>query len=120
MASIRRTAAIRAAWTALFAANRSGVPGMRERFAAVPRMIRLGLTGRYPFLDKRRTALVLLALVYVISPVDLVPEALVPLLGFGDDAMVATWLVGALMAEAGAFLNWERGTARTVAGEVIT
>jgi uncharacterized membrane protein YkvA (DUF1232 family) len=120
MASVRRTAAIRALWAATLAAKHPGVPGVRERFAAVPRMIGLGLTGRYPFLDKRRIALAVVAVAYVVSPVDLVPEAFVPLLGLGDDAVVVTWLVGALMAESGAFLDWERGRARTVVGEVIT
>jgi uncharacterized membrane protein YkvA (DUF1232 family) len=119
MASVRRAAAMTALWTALRAANRPGVPGVRARFAAVPRMIRLGLSGRYPFLDKGRLGLAVLALVYVVSPIDFVPEAFVPLLGLGDDAVVVTWLVGSLMAEAGAFLDWERDRARTVVGEVI-
>ncbi len=117
--SARRTTALRALWTALRAAHRPGAPGIRELLSAVPRMVRLGLTGRYPFLDKGRLGLVLLGLVYVISPVDLVPEILVPVLGLGDDAMVAAWMVGALLAEAGAFLDWERDGSRTVAGEVI-
>jgi uncharacterized membrane protein YkvA (DUF1232 family) len=119
VASVRRTAAMKALWTALRAANKPGVPGVRERLSAVPRMVRLSLSGRYPFLDRTRIGLVLLALIYVISPVDLVPEAFVPLLGLGDDAVVATWLVGALLAEAGTFLDWERDRSRTVVGEVI-
>lgn len=119
MASARRTTALRALWTALRAANRPGAHGVRDLLAAVPRMLRLGLTGRYPFLDKGRLALVLLGLVYVISPVDLIPELFVPLLGLGDDAVVATWMVGALVAEAAAFLEWESQGVRTVVGEVV-
>lgn len=119
MASVRRAAAVRALWTALWAANRPGVPGIRERLAAVPRMIRMGLSGRYPLLDKGRIGLVLLGVVYVVSPIDLVPEVFASLLGLGDDVLVATWLVGALLAEAGTFLDWERDRVRTVVGEVI-
>ena len=120
MAAQRRVAALRALWTAMRAAGRPGVPGVRERFAAVPRMLRLGLSGRYPFLDKGRLGMVLLGLIYVISPVDLVPEAFLSVFGLGDDAVVAAWLVGAVMAESGAFLDWERDRSRTVVGEVIT
>lgn len=120
MASVRRTAALKALWAVVRVAGRSGAPGVRERLLAVPRMIRLGLSGRYPFLDKGRLGLVLLALVYVLSPVDLVPEVFVPLLGLGDDVVVTTWLVGALLAEAGAFLDWECDRARTVIGDVVS
>lgn len=119
MASVRRVAAMKALWTALGAARRPGVPGVSERLRAVPRMLRQGLSGRYPFLDKGRIALVVLALMYVVSPVDVVPEAIVPLLGLGDDAVMAAWLVGALLAETGTFLEWERDRSRTVVGEVI-
>lgn len=120
MASVRRVAAMRALWAVAWEARRHGVPGLRERLAAVPRMVRLGLSGRYPYLDKGRLGLMLLAAAYVLSPVDLVPEVVVPLFGLGDDAVMAVWLVGALMAEAGAFLDWEGGRSRTVAGEVVT
>lgn len=119
MASVRRVAAIRALWAVVWQARRPGVPGLRERLAAVPRMILWGLSGRYPYLDKGRLGLMLLAAVYVLSPVDLVPELFVPLLGLGDDAVVVTWLLGALMAEAGAFLDWEGDRSRTVVGEVV-
>ncbi|HET9658613.1 MAG TPA: YkvA family protein [Kineosporiaceae bacterium] len=119
MASTRRTAALRALWVALWAARRPGVPGVRERLAAVPRMLRLGLGGRYPFLDKRRLGLVLLGLVYLVSPLDFIPEMFLPLIGLGDDAVVVTWMVGSLLAEAGDFLEWERDRSRTVAGEVV-
>lgn len=119
MASSRRTAALRALWVALRAARRPGAPGIRERLAAVPRMVRLGLGGRYPFLDRRRLGLVLLGLVYLVSPLDLVPEVLVPLIGLGDDAVVASWMVASMLAEAGDFLEWERGRSRPVAGEVV-
>jgi uncharacterized membrane protein YkvA (DUF1232 family) len=119
MASIRRTAALRALWVALRAAHKPGVPGVKERLAAVPRMVRLGLTGRYPFLDKRRLGLVVLGLVYLVSPLDFIPEMIMPLIGLGDDALVMTWLLGSLLAEAGDFLEWERGRARTVVGEVV-
>jgi uncharacterized membrane protein YkvA (DUF1232 family) len=72
-------------------------------------MLSSGFAGRYPHLAKGRVALALLALVYLVSPIDAVPELLIPILGFGDDAIVAAWLAGVVLSEAETFLDWERG-----------
>jgi uncharacterized membrane protein YkvA (DUF1232 family) len=47
-------------------------------------------------------------LAYLVSPVDLLPEVVLPLLGFADDGVVALWLGGAFLAETERFLAWER------------
>jgi uncharacterized membrane protein YkvA (DUF1232 family) len=74
-------------------------------------MLGAALTGRYPGLDRRRLAVMALAAVYVVSPVDLLPGAVFLLLGVADDALVVTWLAGALLSEADAFLDWEAARA---------
>ena len=117
--TIRRAAALRALWGALRGASRAGAPSVPDRLRAVPRMLVMGLTGRYPYLDKKRLALSVVALVYVLSPVDMVPELLVPLLGLGDDALVGAMLLGTVLSETEAFLAWEADRARTVVGEVV-
>jgi uncharacterized membrane protein YkvA (DUF1232 family) len=68
-------------------------------------MTRASLRGEYD--GGGRLALMAAATVYVASPVDLVPE--LPLLVFGlvDDAVVVTWLAGAVLAETERFLRWE-------------
>jgi uncharacterized membrane protein YkvA (DUF1232 family) len=71
-------------------------------------MVGDALAGRYAALGRLRLALLTLALVYIVSPVDLVPEAIVPLLGFVDDGVVALWLAGAFLAETDRYLAWER------------
>jgi uncharacterized membrane protein YkvA (DUF1232 family) len=48
-----------------------------------------------------------LALVYIVSPIDLLPEAVLPMVGLADDAMVAAWLVAALVAATSAYGHWE-------------
>ncbi len=74
-------------------------------------MVSAGFSGRYPFLDKSRVGVALLGLVYVVSPVDLIPELILPILGLGDDALVAAFSAGALLSEAQAFLDWEQAQA---------
>ncbi len=122
MAMTRRVAALTALWRVLGARRRPGSPRLRTHLAAVPRMLAQGLTGRYPHLDRRRVLFAALGLVYVLSPVDLVPELLLPLIGLGDDALVLTWVLGSVLAETEAFLGWERASGRgpVVVGEVVT
>ena len=115
-----RMVAIRAIWRAGREVRQPGAPGIGERFRALPRMTGLTLQGRYPGLARRRLALFAFAVLYLVSPVDLVPDFL-PLIGLGDDVVVLTWLVGSLLGESAAFLAWEAGQRRSpvVTGQVI-
>ena len=81
---------------------------MGERLRALPRMLRGAVTGRYPALSRGRLGLIVLGLAYLVSPIDLLPEVVLPLLGFADDGVVALWLGGAFLAETERFLAWER------------
>src|SRR5690606_18955103 len=49
-----------------------------------------------------------LALAYILSPIDLVPEFLA-VIGAVDDFGVLLWLLAALLGESGRYLEWERG-----------
>ena len=121
--TMRRMTALKALAQALFGSRAPGAPSVGTRLAAVPRMLSMGLSGRYPHLHTSRVALAGLALLYVVSPVDLVPELIVPLVGLGDDALVAAWLAGVVLSETDTFLAWEKAAAepgvRVVDGEVI-
>jgi uncharacterized membrane protein YkvA (DUF1232 family) len=66
------------------------------------------VTGRYPALSRGRLGLIVLGLAYLVSPIDLLPEVFLPLIGFADDGVVALWLGGAFLAETERFLAWER------------
>ncbi len=117
--SIRRAAALKALWEAVRGARRPGAPSTSTRLMAFPRMVTMGFTGRYPHLDKRRIGLILVSLLYVVSPVDFVPEIFIPVLGLGDDAVVLAFLVGSVLSETDAFLEWEANKNRTVVGETL-
>jgi uncharacterized membrane protein YkvA (DUF1232 family) len=105
MARLGRKAALAALWTA-FRSSRRGGPTLGQRLAAIPRMIGATLTGRYD--GKGRLAAMVFAAGYIVSPIDLVPEAFLLLLGLVDDAAVAVWLAGAVLSETERFLEWER------------
>lgn len=111
MASIvkpRRVAAFHALWRAIRRGRRAGGPGLRERFSALPRLAGDAVQGRYPGLSRLRLIGIVLALLYVLSPVDLLPELVLPLLGLGDDALVVLWLAGTFFDETERYLRWER------------
>lgn len=72
------------------------------------------VSGRYPGLGRGRLVLLGLAVVYLVSPVDLVPELLLAFLGLTDDAVVALWLGGVFLVETDRFLSWERARPRIV------
>ena len=104
----RRVAAFSALWRVVAQSRGPGAPGVGERVRAIPRMLHGAFRGRYMELSRGRLALIVLALAYLVSPVDLVPEAFLPLVGLVDDAVVALWLGGAFLAETDRFLAWER------------
>ena len=104
----QRIAAFGLLWRAVVAGNRPGAPGFGDRLRALPRMVGAALSGTYAGLGRGRLGMLALAVAYLISPVDLVPEAVLGLLGLGDDAVVALWLGGALLVETDRYLDWER------------
>ena len=89
-------------------AMRPGSAGLAERAGAVPRMVRAMARGDYRGTTFGHVALLAAAVAYVVSPLDLMPEALFGLLGLGDDAVVVAWLAAALVNDTEAFLTWER------------
>jgi uncharacterized membrane protein YkvA (DUF1232 family) len=78
-----------------------------DRLRALPRLLGGALSGRYAALSRGRLVMIVLALAYLVSPIDLVPEAFVPLVGLVDDGVIALWLAGAFIAETERFLAWE-------------
>ena len=101
---LNRRAALTALWTAIRAQHRGG-HSQTERLAALPRMLWQTLTGRYD--GKWRLFLMGAATAYIVSPIDLIPEALLFVVGLIDDALVLAWLAGAVLSETDRFLEWE-------------
>jgi uncharacterized membrane protein YkvA (DUF1232 family) len=114
-----RFAALGAIWRAVRAGHRPGTPGVGDRLKALPRLVAATLLGRYPGTTRLRLLAMLAGALYVVSPVDLVPELFVPLLGLVDDAFVVAWLAGTVLLETERFLDWERAQHDVVPGQVV-
>jgi uncharacterized membrane protein YkvA (DUF1232 family) len=102
--TLQRTAAFRTLWRELTAGSRGG-PSLARRLGALPRMVRACMRGDYD--GGGRLAMMAVATVYVVSPVDLVPELPLLLIGLVDDVAVVGWLAGAVLSETERFLRWE-------------
>jgi len=121
MASTGRKAAAAAAAAA---AMQDGPTGFVARVGSIPRMVRDVFRGDYDGLSRKRVLLMVLAVVYIVSPVDLLPEALLTIPGLADDAAVAAWLIASLLGATSAYRMWENGRIsaddpHVVPGEVI-
>jgi len=113
--TLKRTAAFVALGKALTAGARGG-PGLGTRLAALPRMIRATTRGEYD--GGLRLALMTAATIYVVSPIDIVPEAFLALFGLVDDVVAVTWLAGTVLAETERFLAWEARRKTVIPGTV--
>jgi uncharacterized membrane protein YkvA (DUF1232 family) len=105
--NVQRLTAFRALWRALAQGRRPGSPDLGERLGALPRMLPASVSGRYRGLSRGRMALFAIALAYLLSPVDVLPELVLNVFGLGDDAVVALWLAGAFLVESERYLRWE-------------
>jgi uncharacterized membrane protein YkvA (DUF1232 family) len=70
-------------------------------------MVRAALHGDYPGLSKGRIAMLGLAVAYIVSPIDAVPEFLLGI-GVVDDFGVLLWLATTVLGESGRYVEWER------------
>lgn len=117
---MRRFARTRAVMKVARELHRPGTPGLGERLAALPRMLRARVRGEYDGLSWGRLAMLAGGVAYIVSPVDLVPELMLLAVGVIDDLGVAAWLVAALLVETDRFLDWERERRRVVPGQIVT
>jgi uncharacterized membrane protein YkvA (DUF1232 family) len=109
--TLKRTAAFTALAKALVSGARGG-PSLGERLVALPRMFAATARGEYD--GGLRLALMAAATAYVVSPVDVIPEAFLFVVGLADDAVMIAWLAGTLLSETERFLEWEKQRDRVV------
>ena len=74
-------------------------------------MIRLVMAyarGHYRAVSAETMILIVAGLLYVVMPIDLIPDA-IPVVGLTDDAAVVVWVVKRVRGELDAFRDWETG-----------
>lgn len=114
-----KLAGLKAMAVAVAAASTPGGPSPAQRLSALPRLARSVAEGKYHGAGAGQLAMLTAAAAYVASPVDLLPEALLGVVGLADDAVVITWFAGTLVRLTDDFLDWERRTGVTVTSERV-
>ena len=115
--TLKRTAAFTALARALMSGARGG-PSISKRLAALPRMLMATARGEYD--GGLRVALMAAATAYVVSPIDVIPEAFLLIVGLADDAVMITWLAGTVLSETERFLAWEKQRDSVLPGSVVS
>jgi uncharacterized membrane protein YkvA (DUF1232 family) len=72
------------------------------------RLLKAWMDGRYRGLSVQTLVAVVAALLYVISPLDVMPD-FIPWIGLFDDAVVLAWLLSSIAKDLDRFRDWERG-----------
>ncbi|MET8046115.1 YkvA family protein [Streptosporangium sp. NPDC005286] len=101
------------AWKTYRNVSKPGSPGLGARLRALPRMIGAVMRGQYPGMSKGKLTMMGLGVLYIISPIDVIPDFLV-LIGVADDFGVFLWLMSSLLGEGGRYVDWERDRVRAV------
>ena len=82
------------------------------------RLVRSYISGEYREISTSTIVSGLAVLLYVLSPIDLVPD-FIPVLGFLDDLSLVSWFVGKFQGEIVRFQEWEESAHRSSASTAI-
>ncbi|WP_345116878.1 YkvA family protein [Hymenobacter algoricola] len=79
------------------------------------RMVQAFITGAYRQIDTTTVVSGVAVLLYVLSPIDLVPD-FIPVVGFLDDFALISWFITKFQGEISRFQAWESTSAVSAAG----
>ena len=86
--------------------HRAELHSFWDDLQALVRLVRAWASGTYRKVPWRTIAVAIGALLYVLDPLDAVPDW-IPGIGFVDDAAVVTALVATMRSDLERFLRWE-------------
>lgn len=88
------------------AENSGELKELKSKLEILMRMAQSHLSGKYKSFPVSSIVLIVFALVYFITPIDLIPD-FIPALGFTDDASVVFLVVKKLSRDIERFRQWE-------------
>ena len=86
--------------------NRNALTGIWDDLASLLRIVKNWKSGSYREVPWKTVVLSTGAIIYFLTPVDIVPDV-IPVLGFMDDIAVIGWVVGAIRSDLTKFRAWE-------------
>ncbi|SHJ25504.1 Uncharacterized membrane protein YkvA, DUF1232 family [Hymenobacter daecheongensis DSM 21074] len=79
------------------------------------RLVQAYITGAYRQIETGTVVSGVAVLLYVLSPIDLVPD-FIPVLGFLDDFSLISWFITKFQGEISRFQEWEKTSAVSASG----
>lgn len=86
--------------------RKGGLDKVRNDLRLLASYIADVMHGRYKDYDRVSLTLALAAIIYVVSPLDVVPDVLP--LGFVDDISIVTWAISRLTSELDKYASWRK------------
>lgn len=86
--------------------------GFMSEIRALLRLVHAYAKGEYTDLSKKALVLIVAGLVYLVNPLDLVPDVLLGI-GFLDDATVIGFVLLKTRSEIQRFLDWEKAHSKS-------
>lgn len=87
--------------------NKLGTEKIREKLQVFVRMVKFYLKGEYKIIPWKALISIIAALIYFITPFDLIPD-FIPVTGLIDDFTVILWVFKSFESEIDDFLKWEK------------
>lgn len=115
----RRIGALRALINRIQHGRAAGAPTLWQMVVGFPKLIGATMSGKYSQGSRPKIIGMLLAVVYILLPVDALPESIMGLFGLVDDAVVMTWLAGAVIDESTAYSRWRQSKTSVDSPDVV-
>ena len=80
---------------------------IKEKFSTLGRFSKAYILGHYREVPWRSMLVIVAAIVYFVSPIDLIPD-FIPLTGLSDDFGILLWVYSTVNNEIDKFLVWEK------------
>ncbi|QYF92974.1 DUF1232 domain-containing protein [Massilia sp. PAMC28688] len=87
--------------------KKSGLRNVWTSTLAFFRLIRAYVNGSYRQVSPQALLTIVAAIVYFVSPIDLIPDFIIGL-GLIDDATILAWTIKACASDLASFIDWER------------
>ncbi|QMU28468.1 YkvA family protein [Adhaeribacter radiodurans] len=86
--------------------SKSGFAQIKDVFFTLIRLVQAYANGSYRQIPTRSLLLGIATLLYLVMPLDIIPDFL-PLIGYTDDLSVIAWFVTTFQSEITRFRSWE-------------
>lgn len=87
--------------------NNDRLKEFSEKIYVMIRMVKAQISGEYREFPWRTLAMIVGALIYFVTPLDMIPDV-IPVLGLTDDISIVYWIYKSVQEDIEQFEEWER------------